>query len=1454
MILSGKPPALQSFIAANEDSIRHTSLDVVSPLHAAHIFGISDIDQIMDGVSLHTAPSPSQLTIFSASGHSTTALDFTSRLRRAVHETLRDPVHWDSILESCGKHLDHLGIRKCRLTPFTSSNTTTSMVSEALSQTLEIELVMQEPPHPNSDHRPSGRFDQSKIAIVGYSGRFPSAESNEAFWDLLREGRDVHHEIPDDRFDWQSNYDENGQKVNTSRIKHGCFIDRPGEFDAQFFSMSPREAKNTDPAHRLAILTAYEAMEMAGFVRNRTPSSQEDRVGVFFGTTSDDWREGNSSQNIDTYFIPGGNRAFIPGRISYFFRLSGPSLSIDTACSSSFAAIHTACGYLWRGECDTAIAGGTNVLTNPNIFSGLDRAHFLSTTGMFLMITRCASISLIQLSGNCNAFDDEANGYCRADGIGSVILKRLEDAEEDNDPILGVILGASTNHCGQTGSITRPHEGDQANLFQQIIRKVDYDPLDIDYIEMHGTGTQAGDSTEMSSILSVFVPERKRTTLSRPLYIGSAKSNVGHAESASGITSLIKVLLMLKQNEIPPHCGIKTTINRNYPLDLVDRGVHIANKPTPWHRNPLTGKRAAFLNNFSAAGGNTAILLEDAPCKQEDSRTRAPDRRSVHLVAVTARTQKSLVDNIARLAAWTETQDIASLSALSYTTTARRMHHNYRVMVSGESKATLLQKLKKLATQSPKSFSPIPPPGRKPRVVFAFTGQGKFYIGMGSGLFKAYPSFREDIIRFNDLAQSRGSPSFIGVIDGTSSDLQSISTGMTHLALVCVQMALVNLLGRWKIRPEAVIGHSLGEYSALYASGVISAGDAIYLVVKRAMFLEEHCTKGSHSMLVVKASRNDTEMLLQHVEDSCELACANHPTAHVIAGPKRQISEAAITASRMSLKTVELEIPFAFHSSQVDPILPGFETAAKQATVAYHPPKIPVLSPALARVVPVGDNNTLNASYLVQACRSTVDFAATLKTARAHFGEDMIWLEVGAHPTCTYMIKETLGPQETTLSTLKEKENGCKSLAELAEALYLAGIDIDWNEYHREFSDAHQVIDLPRYSWDLKNYWIQYQDKRHVTMGKSEMDTDGRETRTVPEKHKYISPALQRVIEEVYEPEQSSVIVESEVFDERLLPVFQGHAVNGVSLCPSVSFVTFLQEFFTLSLANMGHVQSLYAEIALTLGDYLLAERNVSQDTTGLEICNLRIDQPLIAMDNETTHCFRTTATANWHCNSIEFAIFSVDAAGKQTTSHAKLTVHAVPIHDQQWLSDWKRSAHLVTSRIKALELDSKSHTLKRPMAYKLFASLVDYSDSYRGMSEVVLNSEDFEAVSTVNFQVGHSDRKHGVDARWIDSLGQVSGFIMNANDTINSKEQVFINHGWEILRYAETLDPSKTYRVYCRMHLVEKTTYVGDAFVMDGDRVVGIYQGIKVRHSMSLPVLLCFDTYTYLGKHLFMV
>ena len=577
-----------------------------------------------------------------------------SNLSQLMEEVLQDilirPLNWNNVLDAVATSVKSSRKPQCNVVLIGPSNAGQSLLS-ALKHNTELDVALHD--HSPVDiieqkaYQASGRLADSKIAICGLAGRFPNAANHEAFWRLLEQGLDLHREVPKDRFDVETHVDPSGKKANTSHTPFGCFIDEPGLFDPRFFNISPREATQTDPMQRLALVTAYEALEMSGYIPNRTPSTQLNRVGTFYGQTSDDWREIQEAQNIDTYFIPGGVRAFGPGRINYHFKFSGPSYSIDTACSSSLAAIQLACTSLWAGNCDMAVAGGMNVLTNPDIFSGLSRGQFLSK------------------KGSCQTFDDGADGYCRADGVGTVILKRLEDAEADKDPILAVILGCATNHSAEAVSITHPHAGAQEFLYKNILNACHVDPCEVSYIEMHGTGTQAGDATEMRSVTDTFAPAHRRRLPDQKLYLGAVKANSGHAEAASGITSLAKVLMMMEKSKIPPHCGIKGSINHTFPKDLEERNVHIASTPTAWRR-PKNGKRVVFLNNFSAAGGNTALLLEDPPLPAVRE-NKPKDPRSIHIVAMSAKSQSSLKHNIIGLVNFLDDNPAVDLPSLSYT-------------------------------------------------------------------------------------------------------------------------------------------------------------------------------------------------------------------------------------------------------------------------------------------------------------------------------------------------------------------------------------------------------------------------------------------------------------------------------------------------------------------------------------------------------------------------------------------------------------------------------------------------------------------------------------------------------------------------------------------------------------------------------------------------------------------
>ncbi|KAL8727579.1 MAG: hypothetical protein Q9181_005663 [Wetmoreana brouardii] len=1379
--ISGPPRVLERLISSH--TLKAYPTQIQTPYHAAHLNGLNDVDEVIGYLRDERLKRyrPRIPLLSAAAGTLMEAEDFPGMLRQSVVQTLTEQVRWDKVCPALSSILAQKQSPKpCVIHPIASNAATLlcSALQRERQLTVAISNALNTPVESAQTSPAPGKFQDSKIAIVGFSGRYPEAASNDELWEVLKAARDCHRTIPEDRFDWEAHYDASGKKKNTSRVKFGCFINDPGVFDARFFNLSPREAENTDPGQRLALMSVYEAIEMAGLVPDRTASTQRDRIGVFFGVTSDDWREVNSGQDIDTYFIPGGNRAFVPGRISYFFRFSGPSISIDTACSSSLTAVATACNYLRQGDCDSAIAGGTNVLTNPDNFVGLDRGHFLSTTG------------------NCNSFDDSANGYCRADAVGAVILKRLEDAQADHDPIFGVIAGSGTNHCGQTVSITRPDENDQLSLFRRILRYTNTDPMDISYIEMHGTGTQAGDAAEMRSVLSAFAPDHRRASMtpSRPLHLGAVKANVGHSESASGVTALIKVLMMMQHSEIPPH-RLDGQLNHHYPADMADRNVSIAFEHTPWRREDcMNGKRMCFLDNFSAAGGNTAVLLEDGPSR---AATATPtDPRSVMPVTVSAKTVKALENNCRALIGYLDDNPNISLSALSYTTTARRIHHKFRILVYGAHVAAIKAAVQRRTDDCIK----IKANNTEPKVAFAFTGQGTLYTGIGKQLFAHIAIFRNDILRLNNIAQRQGFPTFLPLISGEGDvDPQRIDPVVPQLAITCVQMALSHLWTLWVGKPSSVTGHSLGEYAALYAAGVLSASDTIHLVGSRGQLLGEKLTHSTHSMIAIKAPVSAVTPEL--TKTTCTVACVNSPDNTVVSGPKAMIQQLSETFKSKNVDIVPLDVLFAFHSAQMEPITAEFQIRA--STVEFHKPTVPYMSPLLSQTV--DEAGILNASYIARATRECVNFQGAIEAARDSklVDNSTIWIEIGAHPACSAMIKQTIGSHAITAPTLRKDVDSWKVLMGSLESLYQAGADVQWEEFHRDFEVAHEVLPLPNYKWDLKNYWIQYRFNFCLTKGDDPATfapIAPPALTVVPAATTWLSPSVQRVLEQ----NDSTLLAESDLHDPRLNSIVSGHKVNTAMLCPS----------------------SLYADMALTIAKHMLRSNGMLNDQTGLDCGAMNIQRPLIAQPDATSQLLRVSAKADWAKKEVSLNFFSVNASARKLADHASCTVKIT--EKQNWLGEWRRSAYLIAGRISALRQaveTGSADKLKRGLAYKLFSSLVDYAPNYQGMEQVILDSECLEATAEVKFQVGNQ----GFDFNpcWIDSLGHIAGFIMNGNDNVYSKDQVFVNHGWKAMRCGKPIESGKPYTTYNRMQLESGTMYAGDTYIFEDQELVAIFEGV---------------------------
>ena len=1014
---------------------------------------------------------------------------------------------------------------------------------------------------------------------------------------------------------------------------------------------------------------------------------------------------------------------------------------------------------------------GTNVLTNPDFTAGLDRGHFLSRTG------------------NCKTFDDTADGYCRGEGVGTVILKRLEDAVADNDPIQALILSAYTNHSAEAESITRPHVGAQTAIFSKILSDACVDPRDVSYVEMHGTGTQAGDLGEMTSVLDTFAPKQQFRASDSALFVGSAKANIGHGEAASGVTSLAKVLLMMRNNIIPPHCGIKTAINHKFPKDLLERNVHIADAPVKW--TVANGKpRRAFVNNFSAAGGNSALLLEDKPSTHQ--RTTEKDLRTTHAIAITAKHASSLHRNIeAMLEYIEENKDNIPLGQLSYTTTARRIHHQHRIMVTGGSISEIQTSLQKALIN--RDGAKRPP--SVPKIVFAFSGQGSQYAGMGRTLYNSSRIFRSLLQKLDQLAQSFFSLSFMPYfLDDCSNPTQKYSPVQTQLATVAMQIALSRLWTSWGVVPSAVVGHSLGELSALNAAGVLTDAETIFVVGRRAQLLQERCAEGTHVMLAIKASMKTIEPILAGMD--YEVCCINSPNEVVLGGPKDHVTIVQERLKANRLPATFIDVPYAFHTSQVDPILDDLELELQGIT--FRKPAVPFISTVLGDVC--SSDRELNPTYLKIHCRHTVNFQAALAAAQQQkvIPSKALVIEIGIHNVLTRLVRTVLGSEVTAIPTLHRDQNDWAMIADAVSQVYRSGKDFHWQEYHRGFEASHNVLQLPAYNWNLKDYWMQYVNDWSLRKGDPPLVVAAAKLES-------------STIHTVHEDSAEKIVVESDLCHSELNSLIQGHVVDRIPVC----------------------TPSVYADIALQIGKYLVERYHPELHGCQLDIAEMTIKKALIAKP-EGTQPLQTTAEVDWTKKEARCRFATFDAKGKPSVVHAQSIVRFT---DESLRKSLQINSVDTKQRIENLRASLESgaaERFNRFMVYKMIRPLAQFHQDYKTLDEVILNSQTLEASSKVNLKDVCAEGRYYTHPGYIDGLTQSGGFTMNCNDTNDLDVEVFVNHGWGSLQMFEAIDPSKTYTTYVQMFEGKDRMFRGDLLVFSEHGIAATYQGICVSYGSS--------------------
>ncbi|KAI1171395.1 hypothetical protein F4777DRAFT_582964 [Nemania sp. FL0916] len=808
------------------------------------------------------------------------------------------------------------------------------------------------------------------IAIVGLSCKFAgSASSSEKLWEMLAEGRSAWSEVPPSRFNVKGTHHPNQEKINTTNIKGAHFIEEDiGLFDAAFFNLSAETASTMDPQFRLQLESAYEALENAGLPLSKMAGSN---TSVFAGVFSHDYHEGilRDEEQLPRLLPIGTFSAMSSNRISHFFDLRGPSMTIDTGCSTTLVALHQAVASLRARESDCSIVSGANLLLGPDMFKVF------------------GSMGMLSPDGRSYAFDARANGYGRGEGVASIVVKRLDDALACGDPIRAVIRETCLNQDGRTETITTPSQTAQEELMHECYRRAGLDPRDTQYFEAHGTGTPTGDPIEAGAIANVFGQGRgprkgpRSSEEQEPLRIGSLKTNIGHTEAASGLASLIKVVLALEKGQIPPSINFETP-NPKLALEEWHLKVPTVLEQWPPTRGPQHPRRAS-VNNFGYGGSNAHVILEAAPgvshrtngipMPVEKKDTTGHGANNSTVLILSARDEKACRRMVADLKAYLQTRDAASeltvdlIQNLSYTLGSRRTLFSW--VAAGQvnfghgpkdGDGDFQQVIQEL--DSP-SFAPVRILSSRPRIGMVFTGQGAQWYAMGRELLAAYPAFRSSIKEADRLLKALGAG--WSLVEELQRDAQTSLVYTTALSIpVCValQIALVRLLESWGVTPSAVTAHSSGEIAAAYAAGALTHGQAMAVAYYRAVLAADlqkmkTATSGKEKggMLSVGLGAVAAQEFLDQLDSSdgkAVIACINSPESITVAGDVTAIEEIENMCKQAAVFSRRLRVDTGYHSHHMLPIAEPY-----LALLRKH---LTPLTPLRDKATPYGDDGDLD--------------------------------------------------------------------------------------------------------------------------------------------------------------------------------------------------------------------------------------------------------------------------------------------------------------------------------------------------------------------------------------------------------------------------------------------------------------------------------------------------------------
>ncbi|HEX2269981.1 MAG TPA: SDR family NAD(P)-dependent oxidoreductase [Pyrinomonadaceae bacterium] len=882
----------------------------------------------------------------------------------------------------------------------------------------------------------AARENLDSIAIIGMTGRFPEAANVEEFWENLCAGRESIKFFTDEELATAGI--RPAALKNSNYVKAGTVLEGLDLFDAAFFNFSPREAELIDPQQRLFLECAWEVLESAGY----DPARIAGRVGVYGGVGIDTYLlrnlyRRNLFDSPNTHKMALGNdKDFLSTRVSYKLNLRGPSISIQTACSTSLVAVHLACQSLLMYQCDMALAGGVSL-------------RVPQKTGYFY-----EEEGILSPDGHCRPFDASARGTIFGSGLGIVLLKRLGEALADGDQIRAVIRGSAINNDGALKvGYTAPSVSAQAEVVIEALAAADVSAGEIGYVECHGTGTALGDPIEIAALTKAFAAQGGAARQS--CAIGSVKSNIGHLDTAAGVTGLIKAVLMVERGQLPASLHYERA---NPEIEFAGSPFVVNTELREWERKGRE-KRVAGVSSFGMGGTNAHVVIEEAPERERDERTEG----DWQLLVVSARTEAGVERAARQLAAHLRRHEEIGLADVAYTTQVGRQAMRYRRAVVCRTATDAARELDTIHPANAVDESITRP------VVFMFTGQGSQYLQMGHGLYRTQPIFREHVDQCSALLQSMLGYDLRSLLYPTTADHSEATcelnqTRTTQPALFVIEYALARLWMSWGICPQAMIGHSIGEYVAACLAGVLTLEDALKLVVTRARLMQE---MPPGSMLGVSLGEVDARALLN---EDLSLATINRPDRCVISGPTDAVQELARQLGKKGVPYQPLHTSHAFHSQMMAPIIEPFVEHVK--TVILNAPQIPYISNVTGQWV-----TTVQATdpeywgrHLRQAVRFSDGVQELLKEP------NHVLLEVGPGTTLTTLAKQQGkdGQIPTVVSSLRhpnQKQDDEFVILQALAQLFLAGVEINWSAVHNGLQ--RRRVQLPTYPFERARYWVE---------------------------------------------------------------------------------------------------------------------------------------------------------------------------------------------------------------------------------------------------------------------------------------------------------------------------------------------------------------------------------------------